>query len=180
MPRFVAVFALLFVMGCASGPEQTAPGTPGSPPVIDKVWAQDALRQNQVWRIYLSASDPDCDLKEIHVYVTQLGQAGYPLQQFMLGGDDRCGVKGQLYMPTGFAYLYGSVVQARVTLVDSAGNTSQPAVLPLTINGAVEQEPPPEFSGPGFKRGLGHINVKLRSPIFDGYGPGIGRRGGGR
>jgi len=170
------VAAILLAAGCAAAAPEAPPeaGRPKpAPPVIEKHWAPEATREGTYWRVYLAASDPDCDLAAVYVRVSQLGQAGYPLQQFNLGQDDRCRAAGQISFWLGPEMLWSARLTIEVWAKDAAGNSSRVLALPLVVDGPPEAQPPEEFRAPEFGRTLGNINIRLRSPLFDGGRPGL-------
>lgn len=177
--RYLAVAALAVFwlsMGCAA--PGVAPGEQGQPPAIEAFWAPEAVRENTYWRLYLKVADADCDLAALYARVHQLGRGGFPVQQFNLGGSDRCGASGQITMWLGPEFLWSARLTVAVWAKDAAGGNSRRLELPLLVDGPPETVPPEEFRGPEFERTLGTISARPRSPIFDGGRPGI--RGFGR
>jgi hypothetical protein len=163
---------LLLVLALGAGCA-TPPAEHPRPPEM-RAWAPEAARQGTYWRLYLAATDPACQMEAIYVRVAQLGQGGYPLQQVMLPDKDRCQVAGQLGLWLGPEFLYSARFQVEVWVANRFGDTSRKQTFDVVVDGPPEEKPPAEFQGPEFRRSLGAINIRLKSPIYDRQRPGLG------
>jgi hypothetical protein len=176
--RFFLLVALLLAAGCAAAPpagQGEAAAVP-QPPVIEKAWAPETVRDGTYWQAYLKVADPDCDLAGIYARVSQLGFGSYRIQQFNLGEGDRCGVAGRVSFFIGPDFLWGSRFEVALWVKDKAGNNSQRLTFPVLVDGPPTTPPPADLSGPEFQRPLGSITVRLRSPVFERGRPGLGGR----
>jgi len=166
--KFLAAFMLLFfilgIMGCAGlEPIEVREKTYGKAvPVISESFASKQIRPGATWKIYLIASDPDGDMKNIVCIVEQPGVGTYPVSITRIGENNQKELSGYIYLNT-FSRddLNFVTITLTVQVQDKAGHYSQPAVFPLSLQSRSRQEPPP----PGiFKENdLGPIMIQLRT-----------------
>ncbi len=166
--KIIAVVALLFLtMGCAvlGGMEVREEKYGKSIPVITQSFASPKLRPGDTWKVYLKASDPDGDMKNIYATIDQPGMGGYPISITKIkegGGKD---LSGYVYLNTvGVQGLNFVTITLTVHIQDKAGHFSQPAVFPLSLSFSSQQQTP----SPGIfpEKDLGPIMITLRS-AFD-------------
>ena len=167
--KIIAVVALLFLtMGCAAlgGMEVREEKYGKSIPVITQSFASKQLRPGDTWKVYLTASDPDGDMKNIYATIAQPGMAGYPVSITKIKDGDRKDLSGYIYLNTvGVQGLNFVSLTLTVQIQDKAGHFSQPAVFPLSLSFSSQQQTP----SPGIfpEKDLGPIMITLRS-AFDG------------
>ena len=137
-------------------------GAKGAPPVISQSFASQQLRPGETWKVYLIASDPDGDMKNILCTIDQPGVGVYPVSTIRIKEPNRRELSGYVYLVTRMmANLHGVNLTLTVQIQDNAGHFSKPVQFPLSINDTYKQEPPPEGI---FKEvELGPIMVNLRT-----------------
>ena len=138
----VFFFFLYLAIGCATlespkGPEKT--------PVITQSFASREIRIGDTWKIYLNASDPSGEMKEISSIVEQAGQ-NHPERITKVSKENTKEFSGYLYLSTASLanVLDGTYITLWVQIRDKSGNLSQPAIFPLTIKNEATQEAPPQ------------------------------------
>jgi hypothetical protein len=168
------------VSGCATYPPAGVPPTSGTggatpgkplpaPPVITQSFASPKLRPGQTWKVYLIASDPNGEMRNIVSTVYQPGRGEYPIAitRIFPGASE---LNGYIYLATSaFAHLDFISLTLTVQVQDAAGQYSKPVQFPLSLNDLYQQEPLP----PGIfkEHDLGPIMVNVRG--FRGEGPGL-------
>ncbi len=166
--KIIAVVALFFLtVGCAAlgGMEVREEKYGKSIPVITQSFASPKLRPGDTWKVYLKASDPDGDMKNIYATIEQPGMGTYPISITRIkegGGKD---LSGYVYLNTvGVQGLNFVSLTLTVQIQDKAGHFSQPAVFPLSLSFSSQQQTP----SPGIfpEKDLGPIMITLRS-AFD-------------
>ncbi len=168
LKKLFAVGALLLLlMGCA-GPSffQDREEKYGkSVPVITQSFASQQIRPGDTWKIYIKASDPDGDIKNLYSEVFQYGMGLYPLSITRIKEGDGRDLSGYFYLNTGHeqAMHFVSLILT-VYIQDKAGHFSSPAVFPLTFYGGSAQQSPPSGIFP--EKDLGPILVTIR-PLDD-------------
>ncbi len=119
-------------------------------PVVEAITAQNEIRDGNLWKIYLRASDPDGDLDKIHVSFSQLGadftpdllpqktmareMNGYILVWASLNGG---GSTGDIY------------AEVDIRVEDRAGNMSESMKMSFTVAQFGKKDgfvPPPPFN----------------------------------
>ncbi|MDO8955417.1 MAG: hypothetical protein Q7W38_01010 [Deltaproteobacteria bacterium] len=167
--KIISAVALLFLtMGCAAlAPLEVKEEKYGKAvPVITQSFASPKLRPGDTWKVYLKASDPDGDMKNIYATIAQPGMAGYPVSITRIkegGGKD---LSGYVYLNTvGVQGMNFVTITLTVEIQDKAGHFSKPAVFPLSFNFVSQKETPPP--GTFLEKDLGPIMITLRS-AFDG------------
>jgi len=138
----VFFFFLCLAIGCATlespkGAEKT--------PVITQSFASREIRIGDTWKIYLNASDPTGEIKEISSIVEQAGQ-NHPERITKVSKENTKEFSGYLYLSTASLAnaLDGTSITLWVQIQDRSGNFSQPAIFPLTIKNEATQEAPPQ------------------------------------
>jgi hypothetical protein len=163
--RFGAIFLLAAVIpGCGGMQTRNAPAVKphGTAPVIVQSFASKKIRPGDTWKGYLIARDPDGDMKNIVAVIDQPGVGTYPVSLTKIQKENQKELSGYVFLnTTSPADLDFVDLSLTIQIQDQAGNMSQPAVFPLSINNQYRQEPPP----PGVfqERDLGPILITLRS-----------------
>lgn len=166
--RILAGFVLLFLaMGCAAmEPIEVREGMYGKAvPVISQSFASKQISPGDTWKVYLNASDPDGDIKNIVCIIEQPGTGAYPISFLRISEGNRKEFSGFIHLYTGGIKNLDSVnLSLTVQIQDRAGHFSQPAVFPLSFNSRYTQENPPPGMFP--EKDLGPIMIRLHS-FFD-------------
>ena len=166
--KMFSVVALFFLaMGCAAlEPLEVKEKKYGkSVPVITQSFASPKMRPGDTWKVYLKASDPDGDMKNIYAIIEQPGMGTYPVSITKIKEDDRKDLAGYIYLNTlGVQGLNYTLLTLTVQIQDKVGHFSQPAVFPLSFTFASRQETP----SPGIfpEKDLGPLMITLR-PVGD-------------
>ncbi len=172
--KLVGGFLLLFFLtGClAMEPIEVREKTFGKEaPVISQSFASPKIRGGQSWKVYLAASDPDGDMKNILCVIDQPGVGTYPMGIVRIKDrdEDRRELSGYVYLntPEDFDIINLTLY---IQIEDMAGHYSNPVSLPLTFSSRDRQEPPPQ--GLFKEKDLGPILIQLRK-ILGGDSPGL-------
>ncbi len=145
-------------------PQREGPVGEKHRPVVDAIAAQNEIREGNLWKIYLRASDPDGDLDKIHVSFSQLGgdftpdllpqkttarkMNGYILVWAILNGGSSA---GDIY------------AEVDIRVEDRAGNMSQPKNLEFTLRQFGKEDryvPPSRFNA---TNSLGQADFPLQT-----------------
>ena len=163
---FAAAAVLLLIAGCAAlEPLEVREKMYGKGvPVITQSFASKEIRPGDTWKIYLSAHDPDGDMKQIVCEIEQPGVGVYPVGYIRIKEDERKELAGYIYLTT-LHVNYSSFnfinLTLRVEIQDRAGHYSPPVFFPLSFNALHRQEPPHQNV---FKEhDLGPIMIQLRT-----------------
>ena len=167
--KIFAVSALLFlVAGCASmAPLEVKEEKYGkSLPVITQSYAAPTIRPGGTWKVYLKASDPDGDMKNLYATVFQYGMGSYPLSITRIKEGEGKDLSGYFYLNTGHESAMHFVnLILTVHIQDTAGHFSAPTVFPVAFNAhSAQQTPPPDIFS---EKNLGPIMVTIRSSAND-------------
>ncbi len=171
----MALLAVCVVLpcGCSTldvGPERhPAPPSGKNPPVWDRVYAAAQIPPGDVWRIYLKGTDPDGDLRFVHVWAGTSPRPTTPFR-FSIDTDQRGVVSGYLELYT--SQLGGGIapssIRVQLVLEDRSGLRSESMTLAAELYLGARYEAPP--SGHFEERSLGRIPVET---IPRGAGPGL-------
>jgi hypothetical protein len=138
-------------------------------PVITQAFASKQIRPGATWKVYLNASDPDGEIKNIYAVVDQAGVGQYPVTTIRIKEENRKELSGYIYLPG--TSQWGSLEFINITLTvqvqDQSGAFSAPAVFPLQFSSRASQEEPPQ--GVFKEQEIGPIMIRLKT--IDG-GPG--------
>jgi hypothetical protein len=173
MSRKIFAAVLIFLSmatGCAalSGSEVGEKATP----LITQSFASKEVRSGDTWKVYLKASDPNGEIKNIYAVIDQPGVGQYPLSIIRVKPENQKELSGYIYLSTATPVSPLNFVNLWLTIhvQDRSGNFSQPAVFPLSINARSTQEVPPQ--GVFKEEALGPVMVVLRTIQGGGGGDG--------
>lgn len=170
--KFFIGFLLLFFLTACAGlePIEVREQTYGKEvPVISQSFASSKISWGQAWKVYLMASDPDGDMKNIVCTIDQPGTGTYPVGITRIKEEDRRELSGYVYLSTiGSGNLDWVTITLHIQIEDMAGHYSKPVSFPLSFDSRYRQEPPPE--GVFKEKNLGPIMIQLRK-ITDGDRP---------
>jgi len=131
-------------------------------PLIHKSYAANQIWPGDTWKVYLIASDPDGDMKQIVCTIDQPGVGIYPASITRIAEGQRKELSGYLYLNTqGFENLAFVTLTLSVQVQDMAGHFSLPAAFPVLLTPTGQQEPPPP--GDFQEDNLGPILIRLRT-----------------
>ncbi len=160
--RILAAAVLLLAVGCATlEPVEVREQRYGkATPVISKAFASPKLNPGDTWRVYLNASDPDGDMKQIVCTLEQQGRGYYPASRTRILANQRRDLSGYVYLNTGGAEaIENTSLTLTLQVQDEAGHYSVPVLLPLFLQFKAKQvTPPPELFQ---NRDLGPIMITL-------------------
>jgi hypothetical protein len=163
MNRKLIISALLtiFFLGGMTFGTVFAQDKPGKP-VIHESFASKEISPYETWKIYLKASDPDGNMKNIYAVVEQPGIGPYPLSVTRIKPENQKEFSGYVYLSAAgsdVSALNYVKVSLTVWIQDRSGNFSEAAVFSTTMNNRYRQEAPP--AGRFSETDLGPIMVRL-------------------
>jgi hypothetical protein len=113
-------------------------------PVIHQSFASKQIWRGQTWKVYLNASDPDGDMKDIACTVDQPGVGIYPVSMIQISAENQREFSGYIYLNTQTFHDLAFVnLTLTIQIRDKAGHYSQPAIFSLLLSTTSQQEPPP-------------------------------------
>ena len=164
MKRIITAVGLAFlclIIGYA--PLARADVAGNTVPVIKEAFASTHVWPGETWKVYLNASDPNGDMKNIFAVVEQPGLGPYPLRIIRVRKENQKEMSGYVYLVTSTPYDSLNFINLTLTIwvQDQSGNFSAPVTLPLSINSRYTQEAAP----PGVykEQDLGPVMVNLRT-----------------
>lgn len=163
--QFLTVMTLVFLCGCAALTVEELEekyGTHG--PVITRYFASETIRNGDVWKIYLSAHDPDGDMDSIVVAIDQTGVI-YDTELMNIRKGHRKTLTGYIYLKIPTGGIWFERIKLSLSILDKAEHRSNRVVFPLYICNKRPQPLPPEF-GKEFDKPLGWIPTRLISPHY--------------
>jgi len=141
--KYIAVMAFVFfALGGLAWTAENSWAAGG--PQITNAFASPHLRPGETWKIYLQASDPKGEMKNIVCTINQPGVGEYPVSITRIGLGNEKELNGDIYLPTStFDHLDWVNLTLTVQIQDTAGQYSKPVEFPLVLNDLYDQEPPP-------------------------------------
>lgn len=112
-------------------------------PVITHSFASKQMKPGDIWKVYLSASDPNGDMKYI---VGVIERGGSHLNVIKLNEKNRHHFSGYIYLNTSGTSAWLNLINLTLTIwiKDSDGHPSQPVLFPLSFQTNVIPEKPPQ------------------------------------
>ncbi len=146
--------------GCATLRDAEVSGK--STPVITQSFASKEICPGYTWKIYLNASNPNGEMKNIYAEIIQPGMIPYPVSIIRVKKENRKELSGYIYLSTATPWNPMNFVNLDliVHIQDGSGNFSEPIVFPLAMNNLSAQEAPPQ--GVFKEEALGPVMVTLK------------------
>ncbi len=166
LKKLFAVSAFIFLFaGCASlAPMEGKEERYGKAiPVITQSFASPAVMPGETWKVYLKASDPDGDMKNVYAEIFFFGTAtSYPVVIIRVPKGNEKELSGYVYLYTRYdSWLNFKNLILTIHIQDKAGHFSRPVDFPLAFNNTSLQKAPP--SGVFAEKEIGPIMIELRS-----------------
>ena len=115
----------------------------GGPQIINS-FASPHLRPGQAWKVYLQASDPNGEMKNIVCVINQPGVGEYSVSITRIDSGDAKELNGDIYLSTSsFDHLNWVNLTLTVQIQDTAGQYSKPVEFPLALSDLADEESPP-------------------------------------
>lgn len=131
-------------------------------PVVTQSYAAPQIYPGETWKVYLSASDTDGDMRYIVSTIFQPGVGEYSPSYTRLAERHRQQFSGYIYLNTASPFnLHLVNLTLTVQIQDFAGHYSKPVNFPLSFNYRYRQEPTPPGMFP--ENNLGPIMIQLRT-----------------
>ena len=151
----------LVLVWAASSPAETK----DSPSVITFSYAQEKIRQGDVWKIYLPASDPQGSMLKIVCIVRKAGTPRFRPSMLYLKKDMQKQFSGYFAFHTASALDWsGEEFVLELSILDRAGNVKGEVNFPLEFDGGGPAKPLPPDLEKELNRRIGYIDVDLSTP----------------
>ncbi len=163
--KYFAFLVLLFLVGGCVATQGEKGKTGAAPPLITQSFAAKEISPGENWKVYLQASDPEGDMKDIVCTIDQPGIGESSASYTRIAKENAKELSGYVYLSTmNIASLDSSRLFTNLTLTvqirDQEGNFSRPIVLPLAFASSAKKENPP--SGIFKEKDLGPIMISVR------------------
>jgi hypothetical protein len=139
-------------------------------PVIRESFASRQMSPFDTWKVYLTAKDPNGDMRNIFAVVDQAGVGQYPLSIIRIKRENQKELSGYVYLTTfgpSTSLLNYAELNLTIWVQDRSGNFSEPVTFPLSLNTRYNQAAPP--TGKFKEQDLGPIMTRLR-PVTESAG----------
>ncbi len=141
--KYIAVMAIIF-LALAGLAWAVRDSSAAGGPQITNAFASPHLRPGETWKVYLQASDPNGEMKNIVCTIDQPGVGEYPVSITRVGLGNEKELNGEIYLPTStFDHLDWVTLTLTVQIQDKAGQYSKPMQFHLALNDRYSQESPP-------------------------------------
>ena len=162
--KSLALLVLLFLIGGCATTQGEKEKTGIAPPLITQSFAAKQISPGENWEVYLNASDPDGDMKDIVCSIGQPGMGESSPSFTRIAKENAKELSGTIYLSTlNVASLNSSRLFTNLTLTvqirDQQGHFSQPVVFPLSFVSSPKKETPP--AGVFKEKDLGPIMISL-------------------
>ena len=158
--KFLILIILTFLFPSPSAYAQTKE----NPPIIHFAYAQENIRQGDVWKIYLSVSDPSNNMSRIVCRTEEDGGVRHRPSVLHLKKEMQSGFTGYFALYTNNAAsgnLWGEDWTLRFTFVDRGGNEMKTLQFPLKFDGGEPIKPLPSDLEKNLNQRLGTIDVEF-------------------
>jgi hypothetical protein len=157
---FLILLILTFLFSTLSVYAQTKE----NPPIINFAYAQENIRQGDIWKIYLSVSDPSSNMARIVCRIDQDGGVRHRPSVLYLKKGMQSGFTGYFALPTNDASsgnLWGEDWILQFTFVDRGGNEMKTLQFPLKFDGGGQMKLLPSDLEKALNQRLGTIDVEF-------------------
>jgi hypothetical protein len=159
---FLTLISIFLVVVWASNGLSQAKDIPS---VITFSYAQEKIRQGDIWKIYLSASDPQGSMLKIVCIVRKTGTPRFRPSTLYLKKDMQKQFSGYLAFHTGSALNWsGEEFILELSILDRAGNVKGEVIFPVEFDGGGPTKPLPPELEKELNRRIGYIDVDLSTP----------------
>ena len=134
-----------------------------NPPVIHFAYAQENIHQGDVWKIYLSVSDPSSSMSRIVCRIEQDGGVRHrPSTLYIKKGMEK-GFTGYygLYTNNAAENMWGEEWTLQFAFVDRRGNEMKTLSFPLKFDGGEPIKPFPPDLEKDLNQRLGTIDIEF-------------------
>ena len=131
---FFLFLLVLFIFPCLIVSEAYAPE---DPPIIHFSYAQEKIRQGEIWKVYLSVSDPEGGMSRIVCNIEQAGAERYyrPSIIYLKKGMEKQ-FAGYFALHTNSSQnLSGEELILNLSILDRSGNVRKTLRFPLEFDG---------------------------------------------
>ena len=137
----LAGFSLLLFLG-SKGYAQTE----GKPLTVNFSYAPEKISKGEVWKVYLSVSDPEGNMKKVAFSINESGATRYrPSFMYLKKGMER-EFAGYFALHTAASRdLYGVEITLNLSILDGKGNVRGDFNFPLEFDGRQMKPLPPEL-----------------------------------
>jgi hypothetical protein len=145
MVSAVGAWMVIALVGAGA---MAGPGAAPGAPRIDDRFAVSSLWQGQIWKIFVSGSDPDGDMDYIWLQVSQLGGNMWDNHLVRLHGANQSSFSGYISFPTqNYTLRRGwETVRVEMRIRDRAGHYSAPVTLEVEIGSPTRQAVPEKWA----------------------------------
>ena len=157
---FLFLLVITFLFPTLSAHAQTKE----KPPIVHFAYAQENIRQGDIWKIYLSVSDPSSKMASIVCRIEQDGGTRHRPSVLYLKKGMQSGFTGYFALPTSDASagnLWGEDWTLQFTFVDRRGNEMKTLQFPLKFDGGGPVKPLPPDLEKNLNQRLGTIDVEF-------------------
>lgn len=158
--KFLIRFILTFIFSSVLTYAQTN----ANPPIIRFAYAQENIRQGDLWKIYLSVSDPTGKMSSIVCRIQQEGGVRHRPSVLHLKRGMQAGFTGYFALSTSDASggnLWGEDWTLQFTFVDRGGSEMKTLEFPLKFDGGGQIQPFPPDLEKTLNQRLGMIDVEF-------------------
>jgi len=157
--RFMTLLILTFLFSSLVAYGQTKE----NPPIINFAYAQDNIRQGDIWKIYLSVTDPTGKMSSIVCRIDQDGGTRHRPSVLYLKKGMQNGFTGYFALQTNYTSdnLWGQDWTLRFTFVDRGGNEMKALEFPLKFDGGGTVKPLPPDLEKALNQRLRTIDVEF-------------------
>ena len=157
-------FLILFIVTVFFSTVSAYAQTKENPPIINFAYAQENIRQGEIWKIYLSVNDPTGKMSSIVCRIDQDGGIRHRPSMLYLKRGMQNGFTGYFAFPTSDASagnLWGEDWVLQFTFVDRGGNAMKTLEFPLKFDGGGQIKPLPSDLEKALNQRLGTIDVEF-------------------
>ena len=157
-------FLMLLILTLLFPTLSAHPQTRENPPIVHFAYAQENIRQGDIWKIYLSVSDPSSNMSSIVCRIEQDGGVRHRPSVIYLKKGMQNGFTGYFALPTsdaGAGNLWGEDWTLRFSFVDRGGNEMKTLEFPLKFDGGGAMKPLPADLEKALGQRLGTIDVEF-------------------
>ncbi len=157
---FLILLILTFLFTTPSAYSQTKE----NPPIVHFAYAEENVRQGDIWKLYLSVSDPTNNMSSIVCRIEQEGGVRHRPSVLYLKKSMQSGFTGYFALPTSDASagnLWGEDWTLQFTFVDRGGNEMKTLQFPLKFDGGGPIKPLPPDLEKALNQRLGTIDVEF-------------------